>query len=67
MEYEEVGSLDGVPVRLPTSDDYRTCSVCGGDCEPDIGFGFDEHGARIAFTCPTHGVQRLVDQFEHLR
>lgn len=49
MEYEEKGSLDGVPIRVPSNDDYRTCSVCGGDCEPDPSFGSDQHGARIAF------------------
>ena len=67
MEYEEKGSLDGVPIRVPVDDSYRTCSVCGGDCEPDIGLGSDEHGARIAFMCPEHGVQSLVDPFEGLR
>lgn len=67
MEYEEKGSLDGVPIRVPTDDGYRTCTVCGGDCEPDVGFGSDAHGARIAFVCPEHGVQSLVDPLEHLR
>ncbi|WP_309066828.1 hypothetical protein [Microbacterium sp.] len=55
MEYEKKSSLDGVPIRVPTSDDYGTCSVCGGDCEPDP-----------AFVCAEHGVQSLVDPFEHL-
>lgn len=67
MEYEEVGEVDGVPIRVPASDGYRTCSVCGGDCEPDPGFGSDEHGLRIAFVCPEHGVQSLVDPFEDQR
>ncbi|WP_437583337.1 hypothetical protein ACSAGD_13760 [Paramicrobacterium sp. CJ85] len=67
MEYDEKGTLDGVPIRVPVSDDYRTCSVCGGDCEPDIGFGSDEHGVRIGFVCSEHGVQSLVDPFEHAR
>lgn len=30
-------------------------------------FGSDAHGARIAFVCPTHGIQALVDPFDHLR
>lgn len=67
MEYWETGNLDGVPIRVPTRDDYRTCSVCCGNCEPDPAFGSDELGARIAFVCPDHGGQSLVDPFEHLR
>lgn len=67
MEYREAGDVDGVPVRVPVDDGYRTCSVCGGDCEPDVGFGSDASGARIAFVCPAHGVQSLVDPFEDLR
>lgn len=64
MDYDEFGEVDGVPIRVPANDGYRTCSVCGGDCEPDPGFGSDEHGARIAFVCLEHGVQSLVDPFE---
>jgi len=67
MEYEESGEVDGVPIRVPINDGYRTYSVCGGDCEPDIGFRSDEHGARIAFVCPKHGVRSLVDPFEDHR
>ena len=65
MEYEEAGSLDGVPIRVPTGDGYRMCSVCGADCEPDPTFGSDEHGARIVFVCPEHGVESLVDPFAY--
>lgn len=67
MDYEERGSLGGVPIRVPISDDYRTCSVCGGDCQPDPSFGSDEHGARIAFVCPEPRIQALVDPFEGAR
>ena len=67
MEYEEKGSLDGVPIRVPANDSYRACSVCGGDCEPDPAFGSDRHGVRIAFVCPEHGDQSLVDAFQGLR
>ncbi len=67
MDFDELGEVDGIPVRVPTSDEYRTCAVCGGDCEPDPSFGSDEQGARIAFVCPEHGVQSLVDPFEGLR
>lgn len=62
MEYDEAGGVNGVPIRVPTDDEYRTCSVCGGDCEPDIGSGSDGLGARIAFVCPEHGVQSLVNR-----
>ncbi|MBN8423094.1 hypothetical protein JF531_00985 [Microbacterium esteraromaticum] len=67
MEYDEIGDVDGVPVRVPVDDGYRTCAVCDGDCEPDVEFGSHESGARIALVCPTHGIQSLVDPFEHLR
>lgn len=67
MEYEVEGSLDGVPIRVPTEDSYRTCPVCHGDCEPDIEFSSNEHGARIAFVCREHGVQSMVDPFDELR
>lgn len=51
-----------------TSDEsYRTCSECGRDCEPDASVGSDGLGARIAFACPDHGVQSIVDPFEHMR
>lgn len=65
MEWQELGDpKDGISFRVPVNDDYRTCAVCGGDCEPDISFGSDLHGARIAFVCPQHGIQSLVDPFE---
>lgn len=43
VEYEVKVSLDGVPIRVPVDDNHRTCSACGGDCEPDPTFGSDEH------------------------
>lgn len=67
MDYEEVGNVDGASIWVPVNDDYRTCSVCLGDCEPDLSFGSDESGARIAFICPEHGMQSLVDPFEGRR
>jgi len=67
MDYERVDGPDGLEVRVPTSYDYRTCSDCGGDCEPDPSVGADGLGVRIAFVCPEHGVQSLVDPFEDLR
>ena len=45
---------------------YRTCSVCGGDCEPEP-TGADDLGVRILWVCPDHGVHSVVDPFEKLR
>ncbi|WP_347756799.1 hypothetical protein [Agrococcus sp. ProA11] len=45
---------------------YRTCTTCGGDCEPEP-VAEDGQGVRIAFSCPEHGVQAIVDPFDGLR
>ena len=45
---------------------YRTCSECGGDCEPEP-TGADRLGVRILWVCPDHGVHSVVDPFEKLR
>ena len=45
---------------------YRTCSECGGDCQPEPS-GADGLGVRIMWLCPQHGVHSAVDPFEHLR
>lgn len=50
----------------PSDESYRTCSVCGGDCEPDP-TAVDGLGVRIAFICPKHGVQSIVDPFADMR
>lgn len=67
MEYEHLDGPDGVPIRVPADDGYRTCSVCGDDCEPDPSLSADGVGARIAFVCPEHGVQSVVDPFEGMK
>lgn len=67
MEYDELDELDGVPIRTPRDQGYRTCSECGGDCEPDTSVGIDGLGVRIAFICPEHGVQSVIDPFEQER
>lgn len=67
MDYEEIGEVADAPVRVPTSDDYRTCSVCGDNCEPNPDFSSDDAGVRIAFICPHHGIQSLMDPFESMR
>lgn len=67
MDYDEVGDVDGVPVRVPVDDSYRTCSECGADCCPDPSITVEGQGARIAFVCAEHGVQSLVDPFEGQR
>lgn len=45
------------------SEGYRTCSVCGGDCEPEPS-AIDGLGVRVAFVCPSHGVHSILDPFE---
>lgn len=67
MEYSDFEGLDGVPIRVPTSDDYRTCSECGEDCYPDPSITVEGQGARIAFVCAEHGVNAVVDPFEGQR
>ena len=67
MDYEEADHLDGAAIRVPKDEGYRTCPACDGDCEPDVSFGSDESGARIAFICPEHGVHSVIDLFEGQR
>ena len=58
------------------NEQYRTCaqpvvlpdgeqSVCGRDCVPEP--MASEHGIRVAFSCPEHGVHSVVDPFEGSR
>lgn len=67
MEYDELSGPDGVPLRVPVDNSYRTCSECGGDCYPDPSISAEDQGARIAFVCAKHGVQSTVDPFEGQR
>lgn len=48
------------------NEDYRTCSTCGGDCEPEAA-GAEGLGARVAFVCPEHGLHAIVDPFDGRR
>ncbi|SUE27772.1 Uncharacterised protein [Nocardia farcinica] len=66
MDWERSEGPDGLEIRVPADEEYRTCSVCGGDCEPEPG-GADGLGIRLAFVCPEHGPQSLVDPFSDLR
>lgn len=67
MEYERFNGPGGLEIHVPTDESYRTCSTCGGDCEPDTSLSADGTGARIAWLCPSHGVQSVVDPFSELR
>lgn len=67
MEYEHLDGPDGLDIRVPASDYYRTCSVRGRDCDPDPSLSADGTGARVAFVCTEHGVQSVVDPFSDLR
>lgn len=44
---------------------YRVCSQCGRDCEPEP--VPTDAGMRIAFICPVHGVHTVVDPFDGQR
>lgn len=65
MEYEHIAGPNGLDIRMPASDYYRTCSVCGSD--PDPSLSADSTGVRVAFACAEHGVQSVVDPFSDLR
>lgn len=67
MEYHKVEGPDDAVIRVPEDEGYRTCPACGGDCEPDVSFGSDESGARIAFICPEHGISSVIDPIEDTR
>lgn len=41
--------------------------MCGGDCDPDTSLSADGAGMRIAFICPGHGMQSVVDPLSDLR
>ena len=43
---------------------YRTCSVCRGDCEPEIAGGDTDEGVRFLWVCPQHGAHTITDPFE---
>ena len=47
-------------------EDYRTCPVCAGDCEPEI-TGDDDNGSRFLWVCPQHGVHTITDPLEEYR
>ena len=66
MEYEEIGDVDGVPIRAPKDDSYRTCPECGKDCPPEP-TAVDGLDLRIAFICPEHGLHSVIDPFEEDR
>lgn len=66
MEHNELGSLDGVPIRRPADHSYRWCAQCGAECHPDP-TSIEGIGMRIAFVCADHGINVLVNPFEGQR
>lgn len=48
-----------------SNENYRSCPECGADCLPDP-FETNQE-IRIAFICPLHGVQTVVDRFPDFR
>lgn len=63
MHYFNDEDLDGPAGGASPSAGYRTCEKCGTDCSPDP-IGAHGLGIRIAFVCPEHGVQSVIDPFE---
>lgn len=57
---------DGLEIRVPCEDGYRTRAVCGGDCEPEP-MVTEQHGVRVAFTCPEHGPHAAVEPFDEVQ
>ena len=56
MERDAIDGPVGLGIGVPTSDVYRTCAECGGDCYPNPATGGDRLGMRIGLVCPEHGV-----------
>ncbi|WP_336624956.1 MULTISPECIES: hypothetical protein [unclassified Microbacterium] len=50
-----------------SNENYRTCAVCGRDCEPEIFEGGEGVGIRVAFSCPEQGLHGVTDPFEGMR
>ncbi len=50
----------------PGDEGYRTCSECGGDCDPEPST-LDGLGFRIVFVCSQHGPQSIADPFQDSR
>lgn len=63
MEFDEAGNVDGVPIRTPRDQSYRSCAQCGADCQPEP-TSVEGLGVRVAFICAEHGVNALIDPFE---
>ncbi|MFE7067187.1 hypothetical protein [Microbacterium sp. ER1] len=66
MDYERFDGADGLEIRVPKNEGYRTCAECGADCLPEP-TDIEGAGIRIAFVCPDHGVHSFIDPFEGRR
>lgn len=66
MDDERIDGPDEPEIGMPRDEEYRTCSVCGGDCDPEPS-AVDGLGARFIFICPEHGAQSIWDPFSDLR
>ncbi|WEG08628.1 hypothetical protein PU630_15490 [Microbacterium horticulturae] len=67
MDYDRIDGPEGLEIRVARDDGYRTCAVCGGDCELDTSLSADGAGVRVAFVCLEHGIQSVIDPFADLR
>lgn len=66
MDYAKLEGPDGLEIRIPTDESYRTCSEYGGEYVPRADRA-DSLGIRVAFVRPEQGVHGIVDPFEDLR
>lgn len=66
FRWEDVEIPADVEVTVRPDDGYKTCSACGGDCEPEP-TGAAGLGVRVAFVCPEHGLHSIIDPFEGRR
>lgn len=46
---------------------YRTCSEFTSVCVPDPFIAGEGQGIKVAFICPSCGVQSVIDPFEDTR
>ena len=66
MEFDGMEIPADIEVTVWGSNEHRRCNVCRAECAPEPS-GADGYGVRIIYVCRDHGLQSVVDPFEHLR
>lgn len=65
--FQRYDGPDGLAIRVPLDEAYRTYAECGADCDPEP-TAVDGLGVRLAFVRPKHGVQKTgLTRFEDER